>query len=248
MVDKLLYVSMTGAKQSMNALAIKANNIANANTTGFKADLAQARSMQAFGDGLPTRVFSMAENPTANFQSGAIQTTGRDLAIAIKDKGWIAVQGADGQEAYSRSGAMHFDQTGLLLNDKGNPIMGDGGPIVLPLPIDKVQISQDGIISVRPQGATADIVEEVAQIKLVNPGDNQMMKGQDGLFRLMTGDKAAMDPFVQVQSGALEGSNVSAVGEMVGLIDLQRQFEMQVKMMKTAEETDRASDALMRIS
>lgn len=126
--------------------------------------------------------------------------------------------------------------------------MGDGGPIVLPLPIDKVQISQDGIISVRPQGATADIVEEVAQIKLVNPGDNQMMKGQDGLFRLMTGEKAAIDPFVQVQSGALEGSNVSAVGEMVGLIDLQRQFEMQVKMMKTAEETDRASDALMRIS
>jgi flagellar basal-body rod protein FlgF len=119
---------------------------------------------------------------------------------------------------------------------------------VLPLPIDKVSISQDGIISVRPQGATADVVEEVGRLKLVNPGNAQMMRGEDGLFRLVSGDDAPADPSVYVESGAVEGSNVNPVDEMVSLIDLQRQFELQVKMMKTAEENDRASSSLMRIS
>ena len=126
--------------------------------------------------------------------------------------------------------------------------MGDSGPIVLPLPIEKVAISQDGIISVRPLGATAEVIEEVGQIKMVNPGDENMMRGADGLFRLMSGENAPTDPLVAVESGAVEGSNVNAVDEMVSLIGIQRQFEMQVKMMKTAEEMDQASASLMRIS
>ena len=126
--------------------------------------------------------------------------------------------------------------------------MGDNGPIVLPLPIDKVEIAQDGTITVRPQGATADVIEEVGRIKLVNPGNSQLMRGEDGLFRQMSGLNAPTDPNVALESGAIEGSNVNAVDEMVSLIDLQRQFELQVKMMKTAEENDRSSAALMRIS
>ncbi|MGL4893848.1 MAG: flagellar basal body rod C-terminal domain-containing protein, partial [Shewanella sp.] len=149
---------------------------------------------------------------------------------------------------YTRSGSLSFDSTGLLHNDRGNPVMGDAGPIVLPLPIEKVTISQDGIISVRPQGATTEVVEEVGRLKLVNPGNSQMMRGEDGLFRLVSGDPAPADPSVFVESGAVEGSNVNPVDEMVSLIDLQRQFELQVKMMKTAEENDRASSSLMRIS
>ncbi|MBW8185144.1 flagellar basal-body rod protein FlgF [Shewanella nanhaiensis] len=247
-MDKLLYVAMSGAKQNMNALAVRANNLANANTDGFKADMEQARSMQAFGEGLPTRVFAMTENPSANFSSGPLKTTGRDLDIAINGSGWIAVQGADGGEAYTRSGSLSFDTSGLLRNDRGNPIMGDSGPIVLPLPIEKVEIAQDGIISVRPLGATAEVIEEVGRIKLVNPGDGNMMRGADGLFRQMSGEIAPADPRVAVESGAVEGSNVNAVDEMVSLIDIQRQFEMQVKMMKTAEEMDQASSSLMRIS
>jgi len=247
-VVKLLYISMSGAKQNMNALAVRANNLANANTDGFKGDMEQARSMQAFGEGLPTRVFAMTENPSADFSSGPIKSTGRDLDIAVKNSGWIAVQGADGGEAYTRSGSLNFDASGLLRNDRGNPIMGDSGPIVLPLPIDKVAISQDGIISIRPLGATAEVIEEVAQIKMVNPGDENMMRGADGLFRLTSGEDAPADPFVALESGAVEGSNVNAVSEMVSLISIQRQFEMQVKMMKTAEEMDQASASLMRIS
>ncbi|MCG9697170.1 flagellar basal-body rod protein FlgF [Shewanella sp. Isolate11] len=247
-MDKLLYVAMSGAKQNMNSLAVRANNLANANTDGFKSDLEQARSMQAFGEGLPTRVFSMTESPSANFASGPIKTTGRDLDIAVKGDGWIAVQAADGSEAYTRSGSLRFDDNGLLLNDRGNPVMGDAGPIVLPLPIEKVEIAQDGVISVRPQGATAEVIEEVGRIKLVNPGNQNLMRGEDGLFRQMTGAIAPADANVFVQSGAVEGSNVNAVSEMVSLIDLQRQFEMQVKMMKTAEEMDQSSSSLMRIS
>ncbi|WP_335918116.1 flagellar basal-body rod protein FlgF [Shewanella algae] len=247
-MDKLLYVAMTGAKQNMNALAVRGNNLANANTDGFKSDMAQARAMQAFGEGLATRVFAMTESPSANFQSGPIKSTGRDLDIAIKDQGWIAVQAADGSEAYTRSGSLSFDTTGLLRNDRGNPVMGDNGPIVLPLPIDKIQIATDGTISIRPQGATAEVIEEVGRIKLVNPGNQNLMRGEDGLFRTLDGNPAAADPFVNVESGAVEGSNVNAVDEMVNLIELQRQFELQVKMMKTAEENDKSSASLMRIS
>ena len=247
-MDKFLYVAMSGAKQGMNALAVRANNLANANTDGFKSDMTQARAMQAFGEGLPTRVFSMIESPGTNFSSGPIKSTGRDLDIAIKGDGWIAVQAADGSEAYTRAGGLKFDNTGLLINSRNTPIMGDAGPIVLPLPIDKVQISPDGIISVRPQGATAEVIEEVARIKFVNPGNDQMMRGEDGLFRLMSGLPAPKDPMVQVESGAIEGSNVNPVHEMVAMIDIQRQYEMQVKMMKTAEEMDQASSSLMRIS
>ncbi|AQS38917.1 flagellar basal-body rod protein FlgF [Shewanella psychrophila] len=247
-MDKLLYVAMSGAKQNMNSLAVRANNLANANTDGFKADMEQARSMQAFGEGLPTRVFAMTESPSADFTAGPIKTTGRDLDIAVKGDGWIAVQSADGGEAYTRSGSLSFDTTGLLRNDRGNPIMGDAGPIVLPLPIEKVEIAQDGIISVRPLGSTAEVIEEVGRIKLVNPGNQNLMRGEDGLFRLISGENAPADPFIAIESGAVEGSNVNAVDEMVSLIDIQRQFEMQVKMMKTAEEMDKASSSLMRIS
>ncbi|MGI2853460.1 MULTISPECIES: flagellar basal-body rod protein FlgF [Shewanella] len=247
-MDKLLYVAMTGAKQNMNALAVRGNNLANANTDGFKSEMTQARAMQAFGEGLPTRVFAMTESPSANFKSGPIKSTGRDLDIAIKDQGWIAVQAADGSEAYTRSGSLSFDTTGLLRNDRGNPVMGDNGPIVLPLPIDKIEIAADGTISIRPQGATAEVIEEVGRIKLVNPGNQNLMRGEDGLFRTLDGIPAAADPFVNVESGAVEGSNVNPVDEMVNLIELQRQFELQVKMMKTAEENDKSSASLMRIS
>ncbi|KFZ36916.1 flagellar basal body rod protein FlgF [Shewanella mangrovi] len=247
-MDKLLYISMTGASQNMNALAVRANNLANAKTDGFKADLNQARSMQAFGEGLPTRVFAMTEKPASDFKAGPVQTTGRDLDIAVKGEGWIAVQAADGSEAYTRSGALTVDATGMLRNGRGDAVMGDNGPILLPLPISKVDIGSDGTISVRPQGATPEVIDEVARIKLVNPGNDNMMRGEDGLFRTMNGQPALADPTVNVINGAVEGSNVSAVKEMVAMIDLQRQFEMQVKMMKTAEDNDKASASLLRIS
>ncbi|WP_419570980.1 flagellar basal body rod protein FlgF [Rheinheimera sp.] len=246
-MDRVLYIAMSGAKENMHGISIKANNLANTGTTGFKADLEQARAMQAFGEGLPTRVFSMTERPGQNFDDGAITMTERDLDIAVTGKGWFAVQDADGNEAYSRDGNLQLSATGVLQTAGGLPVIGEQGVIQLPLPVQKMEIGKDGTISVRPQGAPANVMEPVARIKLVSPAFADIEKGLDGLFRRKDGEVAEANATVSIQSGALETSNVNAVGEMTQMISLQRQFEVQVKMMKTAEEMDRQHNQIMRI-
>ncbi|WP_448213132.1 flagellar basal-body rod protein FlgF [Colwellia sp. MEBiC06753] len=245
-MDKMLYIAMSGAKQNMHALAVTANNLANAKTTGFKADLAQARSMQAFGDGLPTRVFAMTERSSQSFDSGSMLTTGRDLDVAIQGDGWIAVQTADGTEAYTREGSMKITDEGTLETANGELVMGEAGPVFLPLPVSNITISPDGTIMVQPEGAPANAQEEVARIKMVNPDVRLIEKGSDGLFRRKDGTVEQADITVELRSGTLEGSNVNPVSEMSDMIALQRQFEMQLKLMKTAEEIDSASSSLLR--
>ena len=245
-MDKMLYIAMSGAKQNMNALAVNANNLANAKTTGFKADLAQARSMQAFGEGMPSRVFSMTEIASQNFDSGSLQSTGRDLDIAVEGSGWIAVQTKDGSEAYTRGGHLRLTETGALETSDGELVIGEAGPIFLPLPVTNIQISRDGTIMVQPEGAPVTTQEEVARIKLVNPNNRAIEKGTDGLFRRTDGQIEAADVNVNVMSGMLESSNVNPIGEMTEMIALQRQFEMQLKLMKTAEEVDSSASSLLR--
>ena len=255
-MDKMLYVAMSGAKQNMQALAINANNLANAKTTGFKADLAQARSMQAFGEGQPTRVFSMTERASQNFDSGSVLTTGRPLDVAIKGDGWFAVQtpqlangdaGGFGQsEAYTRQGHLRITEDGTLETSNGELVLGDNGPIILPLPVSKIQISSDGTIMVQPKGAPSSEQEEVGRLKLVDPDVRLLEKGSDGLFRRKDGQVELANVNVQVQGGALESSNVNPLSEMTDMIALQRQFEMHLKLMKTAEEVDASSAALLR--
>ena len=246
-MDRMIYVAASGATQNLNAIGIRANNLANAATDGFKADMEQARSMQAFGEGHPTRVFAMTEIPSQNFDEGAIKSTGRDLDVAVAGKGWIAVQDANGQEAYTRKGHLRINENGTLETANGMMVMGDGGPITLPVPIEKVEIGRDGTISVLPQGAPANALEDVDRIKLVNPEYADIHKGQDGLFRRRDGQLEDADAAVGLLSGALESSNVNAVGEMTSLISIQRQFEMQVKMMKAAEDNDRHHNQIFRI-
>jgi len=246
-MDHLLYIAMSGAKENMNALGVRANNLANANTTGFKADLEQARSMQAFGDGLPSRVFAMTEMPSQNFDAGELKITENDLDIAIQGDGWFAVQDADGNEAYTRAGNLKISADGMLQTASGLPVMGEGGPIQLPVPLAKIDIAADGSIQARAQGAPANAMVEVGRIKLVKPENQNVVKGNDGLFRQKDGEVAEADATVSLLSGALEGSNVNAVGEMTYLISLQRQYELQVKMMKTAEDMDRQHNQVLRI-
>ncbi|QOL27065.1 flagellar basal-body rod protein FlgF [Thalassotalea sp. LPB0316] len=245
-MDKMLYIAMSGAKQNMHALSITANNLANAKTTGFKADLAQARTMQAFGEGMPTRVFAMTERASQNFDSGALITTNRPLDIAIQGDGFFAVQAADGSEAYSRNGNLRLTEQGALETNEGELVLGDAGPIFLPLPVNNIQISRDGTIMIQPEGAPSSVQEEIGRIKLVNPDVKEIEKGNDGLFRRKDGNAIAADAFVQVQGGMLESSNVNPVSEMTDMIALQRQFEMQLKLMKTAEENDSAAANLLR--
>lgn len=245
-MDKMLYIAMSGAKQNMHALSVTANNLANAKTTGFKADMAQARTMQAFGEGMPTRVFAMTERASQNFDSGALITTNRPLDVAIQGDGFFAVQTADGSEAYSRNGNFRLTEAGALETNDGELVIGDNGPIFLPLPVNNIQISRDGTIMVQPEGAPSSVQEEVGRLKLVNPDVRDFEKGNDGLFRRKDGNVEPFDALVQVQNGMLESSNVNPVNEMTDMIALQRQFEMQLKLMKTAEENDSAAANLLR--
>ncbi|OUR72924.1 flagellar basal-body rod protein FlgF [Methylophaga sp. 41_12_T18] len=245
-MDKMLYISMNAAQQTMRAQAANSNNLANVNTTGFRADFEQFRSMPVFGEGLPSRVYAMSERPATDYQQGSVQTTGRELDISIQGDGFIAVQGKDGREGYTRAGDLHVTETGQLVTGTGLAVMGEGGPIAIP-PSEKIEIGADGTISVRAIGAAANALTELDRIKLVKPELSQLQKDSDGLMRLADGSDAPLDADVKVASGTIEGSNVNAVNALVNMIELQRQYEMQIKMMKSADENSAASARLLQL-
>jgi len=245
-MDRMLYVAMSGAKETLMAQATTSNNLANANTTGFLADLQQFRSMPVFGDGYPTRVYALSERPATDLTSGSIVQTGRELDVAVSGQGWIAVQSPDGGEAYTRRGDLKLDANGLLTTGNGLPVSGSGGPIAIP-PAEKIDIAPDGTISIRPLGQAADELAIVDQIKMVNPPLADLEKGTDGLMRLKDGATADVDASLQLISGTLQSSNVNIVNAMVDMIELARRFELQVKMMKTAEEMEENSASIMRM-
>ena len=247
-MDNFLYVSMSGAKETMNALSIHSNNLANASKTGFKASFEQARSMQVHGEGLPTRVFALAESPGQNFDSGIVHDTGRELDVAIEGQGWFVVKSDTGDEGLTRSGDFNITADGFLIDASGKEVLDNtGNSIYVPMPIEKFNIRKDGVIEVRPEGAPPDGMENIAQLKLVNPDIQDLMRGSDGLFRRIDGEQTQFSNQVVVTNGALEASNVNLSSELTSLINLQRSFEMQIKMMKKAEEIDTASDSLLRV-
>ena len=243
-MDRLLYVAMSGARETMQAQTVNTQNLANASTTGFRADLQSFQSLPVNGPGYASRVYGMATDQGIDTSPGSVMGTGRELDVAINGDGWIAVQGPDGNEAYTRAGNLRVDSLGLLRTGAGRPVMGNGAPIAIP-PAEKIEIAGDGTISIRPMGQNTLAV--VDRIKLVNPPSAQLQKGADGLVHLKGGDAAEADASVQLQVGALESSNVNTVEAMVNLIQLARQYETQVKMMANAEENDRASAQLMRM-
>ena len=246
-MDKSLYLAMSGAKQTMLAQSVHANNLANATTTGFKSDLAQARAMPVFGDHHPSRVYALTENPATQFMPGSMQNTGRSLDIAVKGEGWIAVQKKDGSEGYSRDGALSITPSGALVNGAGIPVLGNGGPINIP-PAEKVEIGIDGTISIIGLGEGPNTIAEVDRIKLVNPDENNLEKGPDGLMRTRDNSDPSPDAAVRIEPGFLEGSNVNAVESMTEILSLARKFEIQLKVMQAAESADRSSAQLLRIS
>jgi flagellar basal-body rod protein FlgF len=246
-MDKSLYLAMSGAKQTMLAQSVHSNNLANATTTGFKADLAQARSMQVFGGHHPSRVFALTENPTTQFAQGSMQSTGRNLDIALKGDGWIAVQRKDGSEAYSRNGELNITADGMLVNGGGLPILGNGGPVIIP-PAEKVEIGVDGTISIVALGEGPATMAEVDRIKLVNPDPANMEKASDGLMQTRDDALPPVDALVRIESGFLEGSNVNPVDSMTEILSLARKFEIQLKVMQASESADRASAQLLRIT
>jgi flagellar basal-body rod protein FlgF len=247
-VDRALYIAMTGAKNNMMAQAVRANNMANLNTSGFKADFEQSRSMGVYyGDGQPTRAYALTESPSADFESGPMMNTGNPMDLAIQGEGFIAVQAPDGSEAYTRAGNLSVDSTGALRTAGGLAVIGNSGPISLP-PIDKMEIGSDGTISVITLGQTAETMVETNRIKLVRPDIKNIEKGPDGLFRQRDGLTAAPDATVRVAGGVLEGSNVNAMSEFTQILSLARQYDMQLKLMKTTEDNASASAQLLQMS
>ncbi|MCX2887317.1 MULTISPECIES: flagellar basal-body rod protein FlgF [Pseudomonas] len=245
-MDKMLYVAMTGASQNALAQKAHANNLANVSTMGFQRDLEQARSMPVFGESLPSRAYAMTERPATDFDHGPLVETGRELDVAVDGDGWIAVQAADGSEAYTRTGSLNIDALGVLRTGSGLAVLGNGGPIAIP-PEEKVEIGQDGTISIRSLGESPAVMAEVDRIKMVKPDLASLTKGTDGLIRTRDGQPAAADATVKVVSGFQEGSNVNAVDEMTSIMALSRQFELQVKMMTAAKENDESMARVLQM-
>lgn len=246
-MDHMIYVVMSGAKETLISQASNNHNLANANTTGFLADLQQFRNMPVYGDGHPTRVYGLAEEPGVDFRHGAIVHTGRDLDIAVNGDGWFAVQSKDGSEAYTRRGDLRVDNNGLLVTGNGLPLMGNNGPIAIP-PAEKLEIAPDGTISIRPLGQSATELAVIDRIKMVKLSNAELRKGEDGLMRVRDAvAPAAADAAVQLSSGALESSNVNIVDSMVEMISLSRRFELQVKMMKQASDSEEQLSTILRM-
>ncbi|HSX50371.1 MAG TPA: flagellar basal-body rod protein FlgF [Cellvibrio sp.] len=247
-MDKALFIAMSGAKHNTLAQANRANNLANLSTTGFRADFEQSRSMGVYyGDGQPTRAYAMTESPRANFMPGSMITTNEPLDVAIQGQGFFAVQAPDGSEAYTRAGDFLVDERGMLRTANGLPVLGTGGPINIP-ENKKVQIGTDGTISIISEDQGPEGMVQAGQLKLVNPDVQNLEKGDDGLFRQRNGLPALQDAAVTLRSGMLEGSNVNAVEEFTQILSLSRQYEMQVKVMKTAEENSASSAQLLQMS
>ncbi|MEH6616206.1 MAG: flagellar basal body rod protein FlgF [Porticoccus sp.] len=246
-MDHLLYVAASGARETMLAQAVNTHNLANASTTGFRADLVTAQSAYLSGEGFESRAVAGMKGRGVDFREGMINATGRDLDVAIKGSGWMAVQAPDGTEAYSRRGDLRVDELGQVLNGVGQPLIGNAGPIALP-PFSEIAIGADGTISIVPLGEDPNTLAVIDRIKLVNPDTSLLAKNRQGLVQIKGGEPAIPDAGVGLISKSLESSNVNPVESMVRMIELARQFETHVKMMKTAEKLDSSSAELMRLS
>jgi flagellar basal-body rod protein FlgF len=242
-MDRLIYTSMTGAKHLLYRQDTLAQNLANANTTGYRADTVALRAVPARGDAAGTRVFTVETTTGSDFTSGPMTATGRNLDVAVQGSGWIAVQTPEGEEAYTRNGSLQIGTDGTLQLPNGLAVLGDGGPITIP-PDTRVSVAPDGTVSVTAPGSAT--VNAVGRLKLVDPPQDELVKGLDGLFRLKSGEPAEADTKVRVAEGTLEGSNVNVVEAMIGMIAASRQFETQMKLLQSAEQNEQSAASLLR--
>lgn len=233
-MDRLIYTAMSGAKHAFLQQAGVAQNLANVSTTGYRAMEHKFRAVPVLGEGAPTRAFVVDASVADVFDQGPMMATGRPLDVAIQGAGWISVETPDGGEAYTRAGNLQINANGQLQTSGGLNVQGDGGPLSIP-PDNRISIAPDGTISVVPLFGTPNNVNAVGRMKLVNPPENELVRGGDGLFRLKSGQPATTDEAVRLAPETLEGSNVNPVDSMVNMISLARQFEMQIKMLQTAD-------------
>ncbi|VAW73981.1 Flagellar basal-body rod protein FlgF [hydrothermal vent metagenome] len=247
-MDRMLYIAMAGAKQAVRAQTVNANNLANSSTVGFRADIQFATDRQVYGDGYSSRAYNETVSPGINFTEGGSMSTGRSLDVIVSPKGYITVQTATGKEAYTRAGNFKVTANGLLQTASGHSVIGNNGPIALP-PYDKLEIGSDGTITILPKGQTAASLSVIDRIKLVTPKESELLKNTQGLLVLPEGAAVpAPDPKTRLTGGMLETSNVNSIESLILMMDIARQYETNIKLMKSAKENDAAVAQLLRSS
>lgn len=245
-MDRMIYVAMSGAKQNLGQQASVANNLANASTTGFRSELASFRAVPLVGQAQGTRAFVVDSTVGADLSPGTLVGTGRALDVALQGSGWMAVQTADGKEAYSRDGHLQVSATGTLTTGTGQPVLGDNGPINVPANSD-VTIAADGTVSATQPG-TPPTVASVGRIKLVDPAASNMVRGDDGLFRTRDGKAAQSDAKVLLAPATLETSNVNMAEQMVKMIELSRAYELSTRLITTASDNEKSASQVLALN
>lgn len=245
-MDKALYVAMTGASETLRAQAANSHNLANVATAGYRADLTATRALAVTGEGFASRVNALLESGGFDPREGGLMQTGGELDVAVRGDGWLAVQDASGREAYTRAGNLRLTPAGQLVTAAGQAVLGDAGPVAVP-PHQKLTVGEDGTVSIVPQGQGPETLATVGRIRVVRANPADLVRGADGLMRLRDGASATPAAGAALMSGVLENSNVNAAEALVSMIQLARQFEMQMRVMRTAEDNDKSSASLMRI-
>ena len=245
-MDRLIYTSLTAMRGSMSRQTAIANNLANAQTPGFRADMANAQSLWLDGSGLDARAMSSEEVLGADMRAGTVTQTGRDLDIAMQGDALLVVQAKDGEEAYTRRGDLQVAPSGLLTTGDGNPVQGTQGPVTIP-PADAITIDQEGRVWIEPQGGDAENPQEVDRLRLATPVGSEIAKGLDGLFRVKGGGILPDDPEARLLTRSIEGSNVTATSALVEMIEASRSWDTQLKMIGDVRDMDSATANLMQL-
>lgn len=246
-MDRMIFLAMNGAKHVDWQQTTTAHNLANVNTNGYKADQVAFRALPVIGDGAPTRTYVVDNTIGHDMRQGSLQATGNNFDFALGGPGFFAVQSPAGAEAYTRDGGIVVDNTGTLRNPAGLAILGDGGPIVIPVGTQP-QLMEDGTVFAIPQSGVDRTPQNVGKIKLVNPGEKATYKAEDGLFRLNAGGVADADPAMQIKPGFLEASNVNTIEAMVQMINHSRAFEMNMKLVSTADQNERSATQILSLN
>jgi flagellar basal-body rod protein FlgF len=245
-MDRLIYTALSGMRGAMARQTATANNLANASTTGFRAEMSSASALWLRGAGLESRVPTTQQVVAADMAPGSVTSTGRDLDVAMQGDALLAVQADDGSEAYTRRGDLQVSPSGVVTTGDGHPVLGDGGPLTLP-PADSVRIAQDGAIWIVPTGGDPNQPQQVDRLKLATPAGSRIQKGVDGLFRVLDGGALPSDPDARLTPQSLEGSNVNTSQTLIDMIEASRAWDTQLQLVSNAREMDTSAADLMRL-
>lgn len=245
-MDRMIHLNLRAMQGVLNRQTAIAHNMANADTTGFKAEIVSAQAQYLKGEGLQSRASVNEYVLTADLNPGAIKETGRPLDIALGGQSMLTVQAPNGDEAYTRRGDLIMTESGLVTTGDGHPVLGEGGPLTLP-PADSVRIAEDGGVWVVPRGGDVNQPQQVDRLRIGNAKGSEVVKGEDTLFRVKNGGVLPLDPDARLRSGALEGSNVNMTEALVDMIETSRAYEAQVKLLTTAKEMDDGGASVMQL-